>query len=254
MIEFLDWIWQNIPRYISIPLLGTTVILFTLQILKDIFNINFREFIFSFGKRKKPQVKEEEKKVSPNSIIIHSEKERKIIREELENDDFFQELNKFKLGHMRSMDFGSKKKNEVLRELIYIYMNTIEEFAMRMLKEHDLDRLNTSELVSLFSREINICNDVIYDTMRKNLGQKLYDLLVESEKGFKIKNNDCREILIDGILSISAQSPDKYHNDNYDKAKYILTSMTAVLKVSVRNFEKVFRDFNGELDELLKNR
>lgn len=250
MIEFLDWIWQNIPRYISIPLLGTTVILFTLQIIKDIFNINFKDILDKI-KRKKIKTVEP---TSSNSIIVYVDKDRESIIEELENDDFFQEIKKFKLGHMRSMEFGSQKKNEVLRDLIYIYMSVIESFAMRILKEHKLDKLSTSELINLFSGEINICDNEIYDTMKKNLGQKLYDLLVESEKGFKIKNNDCREILIDGILSISAQSPDKYNNDNYEKARYILTSMTAVLKVVVRNFEKVFKDFNGELEELLKNR
>jgi len=258
MDTFYQLIHDHVPNVLFYILLLLILVSITLKIMKEIFydkdadQISYGKWIKSlFYKRKTDVNKDGEKKL--NDIIVYSDEDRESLIKNLENDDFFQEIKKCKLGHISAIDFGSPDKNVVFTNIMKIYVETIEEAVLRILRENKLDKLTTTELNDLLSREIDIYSKNIYEKIKVSLGDKLYKLLIESKKGFKIKNSDCREILIDSILTISNQSPDKYDYDNYDKAHYILTSMCAVLKVSMKNFERLFKDFNGDMEEIMKN-
>jgi hypothetical protein len=70
-------------------------------------------------------------------------------------------------------------------------------------------------------------------------------------KGFKAKNSIFREIFINGVLYMSVQHMSVYNYNNYERATEIFTSMYISLQTIVKNFEQVFKEFNGELNKYL---
>lgn len=151
-----------------------------------------------------------------------------------------------------TIEFGSQKKNVVLRDVILIYVETIEEHTSEFIKTHRIDELNTQQLNDLLIKEIVKVNFEIYSKMRIRLGELLYLKIIEDPvKGFRVRNAIFKEIFVNGVLLMSSQSMSVYQYDNYKRASEILTSMYISLQVIVRNFEKVFKDYNGELDQYL---
>jgi len=116
--DILNWLWTNSPTLgiILIVLLG---LLFFLQLLKDVFDIKLGKIISDFFK-KEVKIIEEPKETKKSGVILYSDIDRFALIDELENDDFFQEMKKFRQAHILSMDFGSPNKNIILRDIIFL--------------------------------------------------------------------------------------------------------------------------------------
>jgi hypothetical protein len=251
MKVFVDWLSKNYPVLLSI--IGFIIVfLYILKEIKEIFFIRLHDdetfgkkiyhWIFFWRKRKKV--------IEPKNIH-YSDSDREKIVSKLLIHNFFQAVNNIKT-RIPSMDFGDPKKNEVLRDVIRIYVETIEKYACCLIKNYKLDDLNTQQLNKILVEEIEKATYEIYAKMKNKLGDILYQKLIEDPvKGFRARNSIFREIFINGVLLISSQAMSVYNYDNYERASEILTSMYISLQVIVNNFEKVFKDHNGELDELL---
>ena len=150
------------------------------------------------------------------------------------------------------MEFGHPKKGIILKDVIKIYVETIEIHAADFLKRNKLDELNTQQLNQLLLEEIPKIEYEIYSKMRNRLGDSLYYLLIDHPyKGFKVRNSIFKEIFISGVLTLSSQSMAVYKYDNYKRISEMLTSMYISLQTIVKTFEKVFKDYNGDLDKFL---
>jgi len=249
----IEWLGKDYPILLAIT--GFIIIfLYILGQVKDVFfnklegddqsfGTKLKYFFFFWLKRKKIQ--------EPKSIHYKDEEREKII-DRLLIHNFFQSASNIR-NKIPLMDFGYPKKSETLRDVILIYVDTVEKHAHYVLKNYKLDELTTSRLNEILLEEIEKGHFEVYAKMKDRLGDKLYQKLIEDpEKGFKVRNSIFREIFINGILLISSQAMSVYRYDNYERASEILTSMYVSIQVIVKNFEKVFKDYNGELDKYLK--
>lgn len=191
--------------------------------------------------------------VDEPSTIKYTDEQRKKVIDGLLIHNFFISIYKLK-NELPNVDFGgSVRKNQVLREIILLYIETLEKHTIDFIKGNNLDELTTNELNAKLQAEIKIVDYEIYYKLRERLGDAVYNKVIDDPiRGFKEKNGFLREILLDGVLSITTQSMSAYGYDNYKRASEALTSMYISIKVIVKNFEKVFKDFNGELEKLLE--
>jgi len=204
------------------------------------------KYLFCFWLKRK-------KKIFEPKHIQYSNEERERIIDKLLIHNFFISINNIKLLQIPNMRFGSTKKNKILRDVIRIYVETVEKYAINILKNYKLDELETSRLNEILLHEIESTDFEIYQKMRMSLGEDLYNTIIEDPvRGFKVRNSIFKEIFINGVTLISSQAMSVYNYDNYERASEILTSMYVSLNVIVKNFEKVFKEFNGELDQYLK--
>lgn len=249
---------ENYPT-ILIILGGIIVFLYIIKEIKDIFfsrdssgitfGTNLKYFFFFWLKKEKrlERIKE------PKNMSYTKEGREKMISK-LFVHNFFQSTCNMK-RNIEHMDFGSFEKNIVLRDIIKIYVETIEKYAKYFLENYNLDEFNTRKLNELLLHEIERAQSEIYSKMRYKLGNDLYNKLIEDPiRGFKTKNAIFKEIFINGVMLISSQAMSVYNYDNYERASEILTSMYISLQVIVKNFESVFKNYNGELDAYLNKK
>ncbi len=250
--EFVQWMLKNYP--ILLIIIGVVIVsLYILKEIKEIFfnrdhdgqsfgNYLYHTIFFWLPKSKKV--------IEPKHVQYTSEEREKIV-DKLLVHNFFISITNIKT-QIPAMQFGSEKKNAVLRDVIKIYVETIEKYAIAILKNYKLDELLCAKLNEILLQEIDKAHIEIYAKMKDRLGEALYIKLIEDPvRGFKARNSIFREIFINGITLISSQSMSVYNYDNYERASEILTSMYVSLNVIVKNFEKVFKDYNGELDKYL---
>jgi hypothetical protein len=250
MKAVVQWMLTNYPVLLFI-IGGIVVILYILKELKDIF---FTEGGDTFGKKIKYffffWLKRKRKVIEPKNVHYSDEERQEVVNKLLIHNFFISCSNMRR--QIEIMDFGYPKKNEVLRSIITIYVDIIEKYAHEMIVNYKLDELDVTKINSILMQEIEKANYEIYSKMKTKLGDVLYNKLIEDPvKGFRARNQIFREIFINGVLLISSQAMSVYHYDNYERASEILTSMYVSLQVVVKNFEKVFKDYNGELDAYL---
>lgn len=248
LIEWMLTNYKNIFIFISIIIF----ILYIFKQIKEIFSDPDSNGV-SFGEKIKKflNIKNKNEKKNEPSHVQYTDDERKKIIKKLQMHNFFVLSCNLK-NNLNNVDFGNFKKNQILRDIIKIYIDTIEKHTKDFIKNNKLDLMDTYEINELLKKEIELIDYDIYIKYKNRLGDDLYNLIIDHpEKGFKTRNSTFREIFINGIISISSQSLSVYDYDNYERASEILTSMYISLNVIVKNFEKVFKDFNGELDKYL---
>jgi len=218
-------------------------IFFSVDSRDETFGTKLKYFLFFWLKKKK--------RIVEPKHVQYSNDAREAIVSKLLIHNFFQSINNMRIK-IPLMQFGSDKKNKVFRDIIRIYIETIEKYAETVLKNYKLDELTTTKLNQILIEEIEKSRYEIYNKMRIRLGDALYLKLIDDPvRGIKAKNAIFMEIFISGVLLISSQAMSVYDYDNYERASEMLTSMYISLQVIVRNFESVFKDFNGEIDAYL---
>jgi len=196
--------------------------------------------------------KTRKRKTIESKTVTYTDGEREEIIDNLLIHNFFISISKLKNELPNFIFDGSIKKNKVLKEVILIYMETIEEHAINFLKSNKLDELSTNELNEKLKVEIKIIDYEIHGKLREKLGEDVYNMVIEHPvKGFRSSNAFLKEVLLDGVLSISTQAMSAYGYDNYKRASEILTSIYVSTQIIVKSFQRAFKDFNGELENLL---
>lgn len=247
-----NWLFTNYP-IIFVIFVCCIISLYIIKQIKEIFldkggeeeslGIKLKYFFFFWLKRSK--------KINKDNVIYSDENRKKMI-EELKKNNLFQQINIMMNTSIPFMNFGSQRKNEVLRDVIKIYIEILRDGILSVINNYQLDKMNTEELNNLFSDVIEKTSDRIYSKIRTKLGEPLYNLIIEDPKrGFKAQNSILRDVLIESVLIMSAQHMSVYNHDNYDRALVILSMIYISLKRIVTNFEKVFKEFNGELNKYL---
>jgi hypothetical protein len=228
-----------------------------LYFLKEIKEIFFTEGGDTFGQKLKhfffPWTKKPKGKVVEPKNVKYNEDERKEAVDRLLIHNFFISCDELK-RQIKIMEFGHPRKNEILRGIILIYVETIEKYAINIIQNFKLDELDVHHLNAILVQEIEKASYEIYNRMKDKIcNESLYNKIIEDPiKGFKVRNSIFKEVFVRGVLNMSTQAMSVYHYDNYERASEILTSMYISLQVIVKNFEKVFKDYNGELDQYLK--
>jgi len=250
MVDILKWFGILAPSitYLFFILREIKEIFFDKDSSGDSFITNIK-YIFLPGTRKREKNEYHSLHEPPN--VKYSDCERQLIISELLVHNFFISVNNIK-NNIPNMEFGHPKKGIILKDVIKIYVETIENHSADFLKRNKLDELNTQQLNQLLLEEIPKIEYEIYSKMRNRLGDSLYYLLIDHPyKGFKVKNSIFKEIFISGVLTLSSQSMAVYKYDNYKRISEMLTSMYISLQTIVKTFEKVFKDYNGDLDKFL---
>lgn len=247
--EFIKFLKDYPSVLISIAILA--IILYLLKDIKEIF-FNKDSSGETFWQKIQYYTRiRMKRKVKDPGNVKYNDSEREEAVQKLLIHNFFLSVSAFR-SQIPNMDFGYPKKSEVLRDVILIYITTIEKYTHDFITSHNIDELSTSKLNEMLAIEIGKVSYEIYGKMKERLGDALYNKLIEDPvRGFKVKNSIFKEIFINGVLLISSQAMSVYHYDNYERASEILTSMYVSLQVIVKNFEKVFKDYNGELDKYL---
>ena len=214
--ELIKWLLINFP-VVLIILVPIIVALYILKEIKEIFftsdnegetfGVKLKRFIMPWT-RKKGKIKEP-------SNIKYSDDERIEIISKLLIHNFFQAVSIMKTN-IPTIEFGSQKKNLILRDVILIYVETIEEHVSDFIKNRRIDELNTQQFNEIMIKEIIKIEFEIYSKMRSRLGEILHLKLIEDPvKGFKVRNAIFKEIFVNSVLLMSSQSMSVYQYDNY---------------------------------------
>jgi len=249
LINFL----LGLPPYIYIPILSLLGIAVILRIIKtDFYNSKERDETFweymtgTFWRLKR---KKDKKNIKKDFDDI----ERENRKNELLSNDFFVSCNKYISVDIPSLDFGDEKRNEVLKRLFTIFIETFKESAKNTIKNTDFDRLSNDDIMLKFDESIFMFDSKLRKNLIDYLGEKLYDLLYDSPNGFREQVKPARVFMMDAINTFPCQKSKKI-KDNYEKVENVLSAMDSSLHVAFIIYEKAFRSFNGKLTELLKYR
>lgn len=261
MEPFINYI-LGLPPYIYIPILSIIGFLAIIRIIKvDFYNAENRDETFweyltctfwRFAKRKKTIDKKLVKAVKKNTYSM-SDNDRDERKKELLLNDFFVSCNKYISSDIPSLNFGDEKRNEVLRKMLIILVETMMDCAKNVIKNTDFDKLETGEIMESFNKAMFNYDSKIRKNLISYMGEDLYVLLYESPNGFKEKTRASRVFMMDAINTFPRQSS-KRIKDNYEKVENVLSIMDSALHYAVINYENVFRSFNGQLTQLLKNK
>lgn len=171
-------------------------------------------------------------------------------KNDLVNHPIFGKMEHFLDHEIRMLNFGDAQRNKLFR---IILEKQIEEYSMSLyyLATHTmLEKLTEAELRNLvFDKYNGIVNN--YNSKIKDaIGTELFELIMNNEtKGYNAWHEPVLQMVQSGIEDVL--DSDMYHN-NYEKVYFVLDRYKNSLKAIKMNVENAYRNFNGDLDKVLK--
>lgn len=245
------------------------ILLFTILILFTLLRSTLNNFVIVisgilshlsemiFGKKFLKQSRKN-KKDNKNSHHIDSDimgDDKKInkyeLTERIKNHRLMIEINEIKFN-INNSDFGDKDRNDIFRSIISIHINSVKKNIDKLVDTYDIDELDENKFVRVITGMISdIVNDV-NSGIKDKFGKEIFDLvMMEPGRGVRtwsknIDKNTWR--LIDEFCTVN------YIKYNHQRLLFILTAISTSLNIVFNGMEARFKDFNGELTELINKR
>jgi len=224
MIESLFKLIENLP--------DTWKIIATFLILLGV-------FIFVIRKQLQPIILKliPSKKTKMKKVVLS---EHKLFTEE----SFF----KYKIS---LINIGSDKKNHIFKTLLLEKYKSILKYSNELKKTKDLDKLTNTQFYTLLLE--NMTNIILEynDNLKLKMGEDVFKLIMEhDEKGFNVIHektiffikNQIEETLLSNHVVFT--TPD-------DKIDFLYDMYYIAFKVSMTDVNRIYSNFNGDLDILL---
>jgi len=152
------------------------------------------------------------------------------------------------------INVGSDKKNKIFRNLLHIKYNSILKFSSELIHTKDLNKFSNSQFYALIIK--NMTNIVIdyNDKIKLELGKEIYSLVMEhNEKGFNIVHEKTI-VFIKSNIEESLTSNHVVLRTPEDKIDFLFDMYYIAMKIALSDVNKIYKNFNGDLDKLIKKR
>jgi len=150
------------------------------------------------------------------------------------------------------MNFGDDNRNKIFRTLMEIKIKSICHQSKTIISDSNLKTMSKLDFKALVFSSFSNTLDEYNTEIKERFSDDIYGLVMQhSTKGFNAWNEPVvvyTKNLIEDICDSDL------YRDNIDKSCAILTAYHSAIDATIVNIEKTFHGFNGELDDMIKNR
>jgi len=167
----------------------------------------------------------------------------------LKEHKLFQEV-KYLHYKINLIQLGEAKKTQVFKDLLILKYNSIVKHSHILLQTKGIYDLSGNQLYALIVKNmIEIVDEYNNDFMLK-YGEEMFTLvMLDSEKGFNNVHEKTVEFIKNAIEETFESKHVKY--TNADKLDFLFDLYYIAMKLAMSDVEKVYRNFNGDLNKLL---
>jgi hypothetical protein len=149
------------------------------------------------------------------------------------------------------INLGDERKNKLFQKLLLIKYESIKKNTKLLIANKDLSKLSNSQFYAFVIKNMTLIVDEYNEKMKFYCGEEIYNLIMlDEDKGF----NNIHEktiVFIKGAVEETFESEHLVYSAE-DKIDFLLDLYYIAMKIAMTDVEKVYKNFNGDLDKLLK--
>jgi len=150
------------------------------------------------------------------------------------------------------INVGSDGKNKIFRELLLLKYDSILKQSKELLNIDDLSKISNSQFYALIIKNMTNIVKEYNDNFKLKFGDKIYSLVMEhSEKGFNVIHEKTI-VFIKGNIEESLTSNHVVLTTPEDKIDFLFDMYYIAMKIALTDVNKIYKNFNGDLDKLIK--
>ena len=158
----------------------------------------------------------------------------------------------FLLHKIKRINVGGEKKSNVFQKLLIIKYNTIIKNAKLLIENQDIYDLSNKQFYAFVIKNMTTIVEEYNDKIKFEFGEDIYNLIMmHVEKGF----NNIHEktiVFIKNTVEETFESDHVVYSTSEDKIDFLLDLYYIAMKIAMTDVDKVYKNFNGDLDKLLK--
>ena len=193
------------------------------------------------------------------NVIKKKNKRGKVDADSLKNHSFFTKCESWSKYKVNELYFGDDVRNRLFRAIISTKIEVMRSKAQEAIGNLEANDMSKKAFETYVFRFIMDSRAETQNRIRERITQMypdcgiaIYELVMNHEhKGFNAFNQ-ITDNYTERLVQIICES-DMYQN-NYEKGEMILDALKAALGAAFPHIEASFKGFNGELDEIIKNR
>jgi len=185
-----------------------------------------------------------------NTIIKWWRKKKSYIN--LKEHQLFTESS-FITHKIKRISLASDKKTYLYQTILLVKYESIKKYALELINNSDIDGLSNKQFYAIVIKNMT---EIVIDynnTIKMIFGQEVFDLVMSNdEKGFNVIHENSIEY-IKYTIDETFISDHIVYSTNEDKLDFLFDLYFIAMKLSMKDVDRVYRNFNGDLDILLKD-
>lgn len=168
----------------------------------------------------------------------------------LKEHKIFQEVNYLQYK-INLIQLGDSKKTQVFKDLLLLKYQSIVKHSHMLLHTKDIYDLSANQFFALVVKNMVEIVDDYNNDFKLKYGEELFTLvMLDNEKGFNNVHEKTVEFIKNALEETFESNHVKY--TNADKLDFLFDLYYIAMKIAMTDVEKVYRNFNGELNKLLE--
>jgi hypothetical protein len=168
----------------------------------------------------------------------------------LKEHKLFQEV-KYLQYKINLIQLGEIKKTEVFKNLLLMKYKSIVKHSHILLETKGIYDLSGNQLYALIVKNMIEIVDEYNNDFKLKYGEEMYALvMLDNDKGFNNIHQKTIEFIKNAIEETFESKHVKY--TNADKLDFLFDLYYIAMKLAMSDVEKVYRNFNGDLNILLE--
>jgi hypothetical protein len=168
----------------------------------------------------------------------------------LKEHKLFQEV-KYLQYKINLIHLADVNKSKIFKNLLLMKYNTIVKHSHILLATKGIYDLSENQLYALIVKNMIEIVDEYNNEFKLKYGEDIYALvMLDSEKGFNSIHQKTIEFIKNAIEETFESKHVKY--TNADKLDFLFDLYYIAIKLAISDVEKVYRNFNGDLDILIE--
>ena len=150
------------------------------------------------------------------------------------------------------IDLNNERKTKIFREILLIKYESIKKYSKLLIENRDVKDLSNKQFYAFVIKNMTSIVKDYNEKIKNKFGDKIYDLIMmDKEKGF----NNVHEktiIFIKNIIEETFETDHVVYSSVEDKIDFLLDLYFIAMKIAMTDVDKIYKNFNGDLDILLK--
>jgi len=158
----------------------------------------------------------------------------------------------FLIHKIKRINVGSDKKSSVFQNLLLIKYESIIKNAKLLIDNKDIYGLSNKQFYAVVIKNMTTIVEEYNEKIKFTFGEDIFNLImVHEDKGF----NNIHEktiVFIKNTVEETFESDHVVYSTTEDKIDFLLDLYYIAMKIAMTDVDKVYKNFNGDLDKLLK--